>query len=68
MTCDCLLAQAPICDPCGRDLKYGSLSSRDIVTTLPSAVTWRCMAYQGKTTHTRGLAAMSLPLREVRLL
>jgi hypothetical protein len=68
MTCDCLLAQAPICDPCGRDLKYGSLSSRDIVTTLPSAVTWRCMAYQGKTAHTRGLAAMSLPLREVRLL
>ena len=67
MTCDCLLAQAPIWDPRGRDLKYGSLAACESICRLPSAVTWRPIAYQGNTAQATGCAARSRPLREVRL-
>ena len=66
MTRDCLLAHAPICDPRGRDRKYGSLSSVDSALTGPSMVTWRPSAYQGNSTQAHEFPARSVPLRDVR--
>jgi hypothetical protein len=38
-TRDCRLVHAPICDPRGREWKYGSLSAMESGRTLPSTVT-----------------------------
>jgi hypothetical protein len=63
-TWDCGLAQAPSCEPRGREPKYSSVSARGTRSTGPTTITWRCMAIQGKSRLAYGFSASSSPLRD----
>ena len=68
---DCRLAHAPSWEPRGRLWKYGSLSAVDSGPTVPSMMTWRCSAYQGKQEarlrHAREVAGLArCPVRVER--
>ena len=59
----CVLAQAPMREPSGRDAKYSSLSAALTFSTEPSMRTCRSSSFQKKVRAARGRVASSRPLR-----